>query len=175
MARATNAVTKKDLDDLGKTLGVAIARLDAKIDTTNSKVDATSSDIARLDAKVDATNARLDATNARLDATNGEVHRLGVLVENELATKTQAALEATTSARDEVLRAMGEMEARLDQRIATLEAVVRDHSAHLERLSSGLGHLTAEVRELRGRFDRRDDLEALERRVTEIEQRLSHV
>ena len=146
-----NAVTKQDLDDLGKTLGSAIARLDGKLDDLEAKV----------------------ATKVDLDATNQEVRRVGLLLENQLMVEAQAALEGTTSARDEILRAMGAMEQRLEGSISMLEEVVREHSEHLQQLGSDVEGLTAEVRELRIRFDRRDDLEALERRVRDIEQRLA--
>ncbi len=173
MTRTSQAITKKDLDDLGEKLSAAIA--------TNS----------------------------------AEVHRLGVLVETTVATKVQATLEGLTSTRDELLRAMSEMEARLDRRIGALESVVRGHSSQIERLttrvdglttkvdavttrvdelttkvdqlstrvdevttrvdglSTRVNQLATEVRDLRRRFDRREDLDAIERRVTEIEQRLA--
>ena len=94
-------------------------------------------------------------------------------MENDLMRKAQAALEGTTNARDEILRAMGAMEARLDQRISLLEDVVRGHSDDVQQLTAEVGELRGEVGELRVRFDKRDDLDALERRVTEIEQRLA--
>jgi len=90
MAHTSQAITKKDLDDLGDRLSAAIA------------------------------------------SNSAEVHRLGVLVETTVATKVQATLEGLTSTRDELLRAMSEMEARLDRRIGVLERLTTSRSAHHE-------------------------------------------
>ena len=65
-------------------------------------------------------------------------------------------------------------------RIGVLESVVQGHSSRIDQLNTRVDHLTTnvdqltiEVRDLRRRFDRREDLDALERRVTEIEQQLA--
>jgi chromosome segregation ATPase len=137
------AITKDDLQELATTIDASIARLDAKLDANT----------ARLDAK-------LDANTAVLGSLTDEVHRTGVLLE-QLEGKVQVAFEGITSTQEQFQRAMLEMEQRLGERITMLEHVVRD-----------LAGLPAEVAELRRRFDSRQDLEVLERRVTELEERV---
>ena len=143
----SSTITKEDLQQLA------------------TSVDAS---IARLDSKLDASVGRLDASIAGL---TDAVHKNGVLLER-LTDNVQLAFEGITNTQEQFQRSMLAMEQRLADRITLLEEVVKDHSGHVNGLTTEVAGLRSEVADLRHRFDRRDDLEAIERRVTKLEDRL---
>jgi len=137
MARTSQAITKKDLEDLGNKLSEDLGN------KLSAGIAANKIDLEDLGNKL----------SAGLERTNAEVHRLGVLVETTLVPKVQATLEGLTSTREELLRGMTEMEARLDRRIGVLESVVQAHSSHIEHLTTKVDHLTTKVDHLTAHVD----------------------
>ncbi len=161
MPRATNAVTKQDLEQLGAALTGEIRGVREDVEKVAVHLVATN---VRLDAAVARLHARLDGTDRRLDKVEDAVHNNGVLIE-KLETNLRAGIEGCTAATEALGREMTEVERRLGQRITALEQVVRSHSVEVHKL-------TDEVAELRARFDRRD-FDSLEQRVSSLEKQLA--
>ena len=93
-----------------------------------------------------------------------EFHLLGVRFES-LESKMALFGEGLIGLREHVSVELKQLETRLTGRIGVLEDVVRQNSA-------GIRDVAVEVADLRARFDRRDDLRELDRRVSALEKRL---
>jgi hypothetical protein len=187
LADMTSAITKEDLrevvtavkEDLRKVATDLGDRIDAVRDELGGRIDAVRDELGgRIDAvrddlgkRLDAHDARFDSMDARFDSIDAAVHKNGVLIE-QLESKVQAGSEWTATVQAQSQRAMLEMEERLGKRIAALEDVVGVHSRQVNGVTTEVAGLRTEVAELRRRFDRRDDLDALDRRVTKLEERL---
>jgi chromosome segregation ATPase len=175
LADMTSAITKEDLrevvtavkEDLRQVATDLGDRIDAVRDELGGRIDAVRDDLGK---RLDAHDARFDSMDARFDSIDAAVHKNGVLIE-QLESKVQAGSEWTATVQAQSQRAMLEMEERLGKRIAALEDVVGHHSRQVNGLTTEVAGLRTEVAELRRRFDRRDDLDALDRRVTKLEER----
>jgi hypothetical protein len=102
-----------------------------------------------------------------------EIRGVGVMVER-IDSNVRALAEALVSTRDELKRDISELDARLSERIGIIESVVRQNSVEIQKNSTDLRALTAEVARLRHDFEHRPEraqLASLEERVTALELR----
>jgi predicted RNase H-like nuclease (RuvC/YqgF family) len=117
--------------------------------------------------RTDPMAARRTTGARRAPSTAESIRGFGVVLER-VESQMAAVLEAVTSSSDRLDARIDTLEARLSERIAALEQVVRAHS---ERISG----LENEVARLRHDFDHREErgrMEALELRVAALETRL---
>jgi len=106
--------------------------LDEKINRVDTKVDALDEKINRVDTKVDALDEKINRVDAKVDALDGKINGVDAKVDG-LDSKMARGFADT--------QAMIKFShAELDRRLRTLEEVVSDLQARVERLESGLTH-----------------------------------
>ena len=106
------------LDQKVQLLAEGLLHVDEKINRVDTKVDALDEKINRVDAKVDALDGKINGVDAKVDGLDSKMAR-GF-------ADTQAMIKFS--------------HAELDRRLRTLEEVVSDLQARVERLESGLTH-----------------------------------
>jgi hypothetical protein len=114
------------------------------------------------------------AARKRKNGTTEGVAHTNVLLE-QIRGDQRAMFEAMNAGFEGLRREMDTRFTRVDERLAILEAVVRQNSADIKRLATEIDELRAEIRGLRRDFDTREEREriaALEQRVAKLEQTL---
>jgi gas vesicle protein len=140
---------------------IAAVRMDLKAEIAAVRTDLKMEIAAvRTDIKADI---KAEIADAKTEL-RGEIRALGVIVEH-MSSKIDVLSEGFGGLREQITTEMAALERRLGDRIKVLEEVVAKNSEDIQRLS-------AEVADLRARFDRRDDTRELEERVAAIEKKL---